>query len=217
MWRFVLKENIRRFQVLLGQANTDEERQTLQQLLNEAELELDELEEASTSEIAKQDASLNFIAGRAVERAMGLQGSQFASLQIFDESREHLIILAQRNLRAKFLHHLAHIKPGDGSACGRCLAHNEHAAIGDTNEDEGFAPHREAASEAGFQAVSAFPLRDGSGRLIAVLSTYFEAPQQFSDASLSSVTDLANAIGRQIEGHINDNVPFFAPSTTSSD
>lgn len=202
MWRFVLRENIRRFQALLRHADTDEQRQTLRQLLQEAELELQELEEASTSEIAKHDASLNYVAGRAVDQAMGLQGSQFASLQIFDESREHLIILAHRNLRAKFLHHLAHVKPGDGSACGHCLAHNEHAAIADTNNDEGFKPHREAASEAGFQAVAAFPVRDGSGQLIAVLSTYFEVPQRFSDDNLSKMTDLTDAIGSQLEGHL---------------
>lgn len=185
MWRFVLRENIARFRALMEHAVSDEQRETLEQLLKEAEEELQELEEASTQELAKRDARLSSLADHAVDEAMALQGAQFASLQIFDESRQHLIILAQRNLRAKFLHHLAHVRPGDGSACGRCLADNAPAAIDDVSSDTGFESHREAAREAGFRAVRALPVRDRAGILLAVLSTYFEAPQRFSDEELA--------------------------------
>lgn len=202
MWRFVLKENIRRFKDLLGEADSGEQRETLEQLLQEAEVELEELEDASTPEVAKRDALLSYLADRAVDQAMALQGAQFASLQIFDESHAHLIILSQRNLRAKFLHYLAHMKPGDGSACGRCLADGAPAAIGDVNSDPEFEPHREAASEAGFQAVRAFPVRDGSGKLIAVLSTYFETAQRFSDYDLHRITLLTDAIGSDLAAHL---------------
>ncbi len=202
MWRFVLKENIRRFEALMGQADSDEQRETLRQLIGQAKVELDELEEASTPDIAKRDALLRSFADRAVDEAMGAAGAQFGSLQIFDERRDHLIILAQRNLRATFLHHLANMKPGDGSACGRCLLGDTPVAIADVNGDPEFEPHRELATEAGFQAVAAVPVRDRAGKLIAVLSTYFEAPQFFSDAQMARITSFAEAIGSNLERHL---------------
>lgn len=201
MWRFVLRENIDRFRALMTLAHSEQERETLRQLLKEAELELEELEAASTPQLARRDAWLNSLARRAIDEAMTLEGAQFASLQVFDESREELIILAQRNLRAQFLHHLAHMRPGDGSACGRCLADDAAAAIGDVNGDVAFAPHLEAAREAGFQAVRAFPVRDPSGQLMAVLSTYFEAPREFDDRDLDRMADITDALGRYLARH----------------
>lgn len=205
MWRFVLQENIRRFRALNEHADSDEQRETLRQLLEEAELELDKLEQASTPEIAKRDAALKYLADHAVDQAMALRGAQFASLQIFDEDRAHLIILAQRNLRVGFLHHLAQVKPGDGSACGRCLADDAPAAIEDVNRDPRFEPYREIAKEARIQAVAAFPVRDSSGNLLAVLSTYFEAPQRFSDDDLHRMTVFAQSIGSTLEKHLAAN------------
>ncbi|HJP68443.1 MAG TPA: GAF domain-containing protein [Sphingomicrobium sp.] len=184
-------------------ADSDEQRQTLRRLLLEAETELNELEKASTPEIAKNDAWLDLLANRAVDQAMGLSGAQFASLQVFDETREHLIILAQRNLRAKFLHHLSQMKPGDGSACGRCLAEDAPAVVVNVQEDGPFKPHLQAATEAGIHAAAAFPVRDGSAQLIAVLSIYFEAPRSWSDDEMHRMSDFADAAGKNLEGHLH--------------
>lgn len=202
MWRFVLRENIRRFEALMRLAKTEEQRETLRRLLQDAKLELDELESASTPEFAKEDDWLNVVANRAVDQAMALHDAQFASLQIYDESREHLIILAQRNLRAAFLHHLARVKPGDGSACGRCLEDNAPVVIEDVNTDSAFQPHREFANEAGFKAVQAFPVQDGSGNLVAVLSTYFESAHALSADELHRMTDFTNSLGRNLAIHL---------------
>lgn len=202
MWRFVLRENIRRFEALMGLAKSEDQRETLLELLQEARSQLDELENASTPEIAKRDDWLNTLANRAVDQAMALQHAQFASLQIYEESSEHLIILAQRNLRAAFLHHLAQVKPGDGSACGRCLANNAPVVIADVSRDSAFEPHRKAAHEAGFQAVEAFPVRDGSDKLVAVLSTYFESAHAISGDELDRMTDFANSVGRTLASHL---------------
>ena len=202
MWRFVLKENIRRLSTLVAQATSAREREELGRLLKDCETELEELEEASTTQEAAADASLRFLAERIVDEAVKLYGAQFSSLQIFDESREHLLILAQRNFRAPFLHYLAQMRPGDGSACGRCLSDNAPATIEDVHSDPEFEPHREAAREAGFEAVHATPVRDGTGNLIAVLSTYFGAPKSFSEDDLYRMTYFADSIGINLEKHL---------------
>ena len=202
MWRFVLKENIRRFRNLAAQSQSQSEREKLELMIGEAQSELAELEQASTPQIARDDDALQSFAERVVAEAMKQHGAQFSTLQIYDENRDHLIILAQSNLRAPFLHHLASMRPGDGSACGRCLADDAAAAIADVNRDAGFVPHREAARDAGFEAVQASPVRDGAGNLIAVLSVYFSAPQSFSAADVERMSEFASSFGPRLEQHL---------------
>jgi GAF domain-containing protein len=202
MWRYVLKENILRFNALLGQAPNEDERAKLRQLVEQAEAELRELEEASTPDIARTDAALKFFAERAIGEAQKLSGANFSTLQIRDGSRERLVILAQSNFRAPFLHHLEQMRPGDGSASGRCIADNAPAAIDDVNSDPEFEPHRKAAKEAGFRAVQAFPVRNGSGRLIAVLSSYFSEPQSSAEADLSQTARFAESLGAELEKYL---------------
>ena len=202
MWRFVLKENIRRLQVLAVREKSGAERQKLLQLVEEAKAELAEIDQASTPERARNDVALEYFAGRVVDDALELNGAQFGSLQIYDDSREHLMVLAQRNFRAPFLHHLALMKPGDGSPCGHCLADDTPAEVADVNVDQSFEPHRTAAREAGFQAVQAFPVRNGAGSPIAVLSTYFSDPRSFSRDDLHRMSIYTASVGSGLERHL---------------
>ncbi|HEY6048968.1 MAG TPA: GAF domain-containing protein [Sphingomicrobium sp.] len=202
MWRFVLRENIRRLETLIARADSEAERRNLQQLLEEAKDELQELEQASTPAAVQQDTGLRYFAEHAVEEAVSAHAAQFSSLQIFDQSRERLIIAAQRNFRAPFLHYLSMMRPGDGSACGRCLETGLTAAIEDVNGDPAFEPHRAAALEAGFRAVGAFPVPSRSQTLIAVLSIYFSKPKHFTLAELEGLGGYAARLGADLEQHL---------------
>lgn len=199
MWRFVLRENISRFQTLLANEQSAEKRVTLRQLLKEAEEELDELEQASTPLVAQRDDALRFFAENCVEQAVRLHAEQFSTLQIYDQARERLIILAQKNFRAPFLLHLSSVRPGDGSACGRCLETGAPAAVEDVKSNNAFQPHRRAALEAGFEAVHASPVADRSDALIAVLSSYFSRPRRFSECELTTMARYAARIGPDLE------------------
>lgn len=199
MWRFVLRENIGRFQTLLAAERSAEKRATLRQLLKEAEEELDDLEQASTPLVAQRDDALRFFADQCVEQAVRLHAAQFSTLQIYDEARERLIILAQKNFRAPFLVHLSSVRPGDGSACGQCLENKAPAVVEDVNADHRFEAHRKAALESGFEAVQASPVLDRSNALIAVLSTYFSRPRRFSEDELTAMARYAARIGPDLE------------------
>lgn len=207
MWRFVLRENIRRFETLMAKASSADEREHLRGLLQQSQAELAELELASTSELARQDEALKSFSERAADEAMTRSGAQFSTLQIYDATRDRLIILAQRNFRASFLHHLAGIRPGDGSACGRCLQDAAAAAIEDVRKDSDFGPHLAPALEAGFQAVQASPVTDASGELIAVLSTYFASPQHFSGEAIDRMSGYAASIGRGLAERLRRSAP----------
>jgi GAF domain-containing protein len=199
MWRFVLRENISRFRTLLATEQSAEKRGRLRKLLKEAEEELDELEQASTPLVARRDEALRFYADQCVEDAVRLHAAQFSALQIYDDARERLIILAQVNFQAPFLLHLSSVRRGDGSACGRCLETGAPAVVEDVKSNNAFQPHRKAALEAGFEAVHASPVTDRSEALIAVLSTYFTRPRRFSEDELSAMARYAARIGPDLE------------------
>ena len=202
MWRFVLEESISRLHTLIEEAESERERETLRRLLQDADGELKALEEAGKPELAARDIALKAFAEHAVNEAMERHGADFTTLQIYDEARESVIVLAQKNFHAAFLQHLSSIKPGDGSALGECLAHDTPIAIEDVNAAAAFEAHREAATEAGFQAVHSSPVRDQSGNLIAVLSTYFRTPQSFSEDDLNRMTHYAYSIGMRLQMHL---------------
>lgn len=202
MWRFVLRENIRRFETLIPTARSDSERDKLRQLLDDAREELDELEQASTPAVVQRDLAFRFFAEHSVEEAVRLHAAQFGTLQIYDESRERLIVIAQKNFRAPFLYHLSQVKPGDGSACGRCLADGAPVAVEDVCRDAEFEPHRKAALEAGFEAVQASPVPSRAEALIAVLSTYFSAPRRFTPQQLDGMATYAARLGPTLERHL---------------
>lgn len=180
MWRAILEDNIRHFRELLAAKRPEHNADTLRRLLAEAEAELEQLERASTHERARSDAILRVFAETAIDDAMRLNQAQFGNLQIFDETSGSLIILAQRNFRNPFLNHFAIVKPGDGSACGRASVDSNRLVIEDIALDPAFESHLRVAIEAGFRAVQSTPLRDGSGRLLGVLSTHFSNPRCFS-------------------------------------
>lgn len=207
MWRFVLRENIRRFETLMAKASSASEGEHLKGLLQQAKAELAELELASTPQLAREDEALKSFSERAADEAMTRSGAQFSTLQIYDATRDRLIILAQRNFRASFLHHLAGVRPGDGSACGRCLQDAAAAAIDDIRNDRDFGPHLAPALEAGIRAVQASPVTDASGELIAVLSTYFASPQHFSDEAIDRMCSYAGSIGRGLAERLRRSAP----------
>lgn len=200
MWRFVLKENIRRFEALLLEERSPAERATVLELLARAKAELAELDGASTAEFGRRSPEIRRIAEQSVEDAMRLHGAQFGNLQVYDETRGGLIIVAQVNFRSEFLNHFALVKPADGSACARALGDGGQTVVADVNVDPDFEPHRRVAYEAGFRAVLSSPLRAPSGKLIGVLSTHFSAPRTFSPDELDKTARLAASVAAAL-GH----------------
>lgn len=202
MWRFLLKENIRRFRDQLAAAKPHSQREMLTRLLHEAEAELRELENCSTPEVAKNDAALKLFSERSIDEAMRLDGAQFGTLQIYDERSEGLIILAQRNFRAEYLRPFTLIKPGEGSLSGRCFAEGRTIVVEDVNEDPGFKGRRELAREGGFKAVQSSPLKGRSGNVIGVLSTHFANPHRFLHGDIGRIERFANSVGSSLEKHL---------------
>ncbi|PZR87956.1 MAG: hypothetical protein DI537_25015 [Stutzerimonas stutzeri] len=210
MWQFVLSQNIRIFRLMLQAESSPVKRAILQQQLADAEAELSALNEASTPEIAQRNAALAMFAQHAIEQALTMSDAQFGCLQVHDETSGGLEIIAQKNLRLRFLRNFALVRPGDGTACARCIEDGEQIAIEDISHDLEFAPHREFALSEGFQAVVSSPLLD-SGKAVGILSVHFSAPTKFASGMLIRHADHARSIGSVLGNHIQ-----FGNDATSS-
>lgn len=198
MWRFVLKENIARYKALVAGAKSERERQSLTEQLTKAQAELAELEALSSGGLVQKTDAIRAIIYPALDETIRAFGANFGNLQIYDEQAGGLIILGQRNFRVEFLRHFAVASPGDGSSCGRCFSLGEQVAIADVDDDDAFAPHREAAHLAGYRSVVSSPLRDQYGNLFGVMSVHFTTAQTFTPDRLEGLAARANAVGAAI-------------------
>ncbi len=200
MWRFVLRENIRRFRAQLAQEQSESKRAVIRGLLQEAEAELKELESHSAAPLAKGHAALQLFADQAIERAMKLHRAQFGVLQIYDRQQDGLVILAQKNFHPQFLRPFALIKLDDTASLGaRCFNEGKTFAIKDVEQDPLFKERRPTARQGGFGAVQSSPVRNKKGAVIGVLSTHFTTPQRFSEEDLIAMDQFASSIGPELE------------------
>ncbi len=179
----------------------------LSRLLKEAETELRDHTKgpgASLVPLADIDIRLLTIAEDAIDEAMRMHGAQFGNLQIYDPETESLRIIAHRNFEAPFLEHFAIVGANDNSACARCLADGARVIIEDVAVEPSFRPHMSIALESGFRAVQSTPLHDHSGRVMAVLSTHFAVPRQFTREECAELdlcaTRTALAMARHLSG-----------------
>lgn len=201
MWRFILGQNIRIFRLMLQAEKSPVKRALLRQQLVDAEAELSALNEASTPKIVQRNAALAIFAQHAVDEALTMSDARFGCLQIHDDILGGLVIVAQKNFRLQFLHHLALVPPGDGTVYARCMENGEQIAIEDINQDPEFEPHRELALSEGFQAVVSSPLLS-SDKVVGILSVHFSEPTKFASSMLIRHADHARSIGSVVGNHL---------------
>lgn len=200
MWRFVLRENIRRFSGQLADEKSPERREVLRDLLTQAQAELAELEGSSTPDFAQGNTALQLFADQAIDKAMELHQAQFGVLQVYDEPLGSLALLAQKNFRAEFLRPFAFIKIDDeASIAARCFREGNTIVVEDVARDGSFEARRDTAREGNFAAVQSSPVRNSHGTLIGVLSTHFTLAQHFSEPDIRRMDQFAKSIGEELQ------------------
>ena len=113
-----------------------------------------------------------------------LLGADMGNIQVVDECRGTLVIVAQRGFRREFLDHFREVSIRDDCACGRALRLGQRTIVEDVDADPGFAPHRFAARAAGFRAVQSTPMVGRDGVVLGVISTHFRIPHRPDEMDL---------------------------------
>lgn len=125
--------------------------------------------------------------GAILDAIIELIGANFGSIQLFDEPRQMLRLVAHRGFESRFLDYFATVDAMSGSTYGLALAKRSRVVVEDVEKELDFAPGRDEARAAGYRAVVAVPLSASSGRLVGMLAVHFREPHQFSPHELRLV------------------------------
>jgi signal transduction histidine kinase len=116
-----------------------------------------------------------------LDAAIDLQSADMGTLQVFNDERQALELVAHRGFGSEFLDHFRFVGPNDGSACGRALRTRATVVVEDVARDAAFSDHLDVATNAGFQAVLSTPLRSPGGAVLGIISTHFRRVHKPSD------------------------------------
>lgn len=109
-----------------------------------------------------------------VEGIVHLHKSNFASVQLFDEQSNELIIAAQHGFLTDHLHSFARIAATPAKyVSGRAVHSRAPVVIGDAFAAVEYPFLRASAAASGYRAVQATPMITSEGRLVGVVSTHF--------------------------------------------
>lgn len=119
-------------------------------------------------------------------------------LQLYDPATGTLRIVQQRGFSAAFGEYFSAVDAATPTACGAALATGEPVVVDDVARSPVFAdpPTRDAVLAAGSRAVDSYPLRDGAGRVLGVLSFHYHRPRPRRGRPELVARSAALALGR---------------------
>jgi PAS domain S-box-containing protein len=120
-----------------------------------------------------------------IDAGIALLGADMGHIQLLNQEKQVLEIVAQRGFGPDFLEHFREVSAADTTASGRCLREKRRIIIEDVETDADFGPHRAAAAAAGYRAVHSRPLLGMNGEIIGVFSTHFRRSHRPSEQELS--------------------------------
>jgi len=179
-------------------------RHQAEMLLHEAEARL--ASEASALRRLNDVSSRLWLAGSLREglqemlsASIELLGADKGNIQLIDASRHVLTIAAQQGFAHAFLDFFSEVSVRDDSACGRALRSGERIIIEDVEADEGYAPFRKVAAEAGYRAVQTTPIMGRDGNPLGMLSAHFAQIHRPSEQELNRLDLYVRQAGYFIE------------------
>jgi hypothetical protein len=182
MRRFILHENVRRYREALARATLPEERAGWASLLSKAEDEL-----AINSEIWRRTCPhfrvcdvLGYFLEDQLESLVSAHGSGHGSLQIYDEKRRVLRLVAQMNFTAEFIDMFGELTLDSGTVCERAASNHESLFVSDVQENGDFPGVAAFAARNGIHAIQSSPIFGFDGELLGMVSTHFCGVHDFS-------------------------------------
>ena len=127
---------------------------------------------------------------------IALQNAHFGCIQLYNPVTRSLEIVAQQGFKPEFLEYFRDCHD-ETTICGRAIVQGKRVIIEDILSDEGFAPHRAVALDAGYRAVQSTPLFSRGGEPLGVFSTYFQQPHRPLERELR-FTDLYARLAAEV-------------------
>lgn len=129
-------------------------------------------------------ASLHDALAQILDASMDLLAADMGNVKIYESQLGALATVAQRGFSAELLTRVDSVAAPDSTACGMALATRGVILIEDVERDEAFAPHRKAATQAGYRSILAVPLISRRGDVLGVLSIHWREPRRSDEREL---------------------------------
>jgi anti-anti-sigma factor len=133
----------------------------------------------------------------AIHRAMRIDRTDKANMQLLDPSTGALRIIAHHGFRRDFLDFFEIVDDAE-CACGSALSSGRPIWVRDTAASAIFAgtPACDVMLDAGSKAVASVPVRSPNGRLIAMFSTHHNRCRSWTEERRQQLERLAGSTGR---------------------
>ena len=157
------------------------------------------LHEVSTHYIENGDISTLLEA--VVQAAIKIARADMGNLQMLDQEKGSLFIVAQQGFEQPFLDYYSDVNASHPSACGASLAESRRIIVEDVDSSPIFCgfPSLEILNQANVRAVQSTPLLTRSGQLVGVLSTHWSRPHRPESHTLRLIDLLARQAADFIE------------------
>ncbi|HET9220835.1 MAG TPA: CheR family methyltransferase, partial [Terriglobia bacterium] len=181
--------------------------------LQRAEQALKALNETLTTELAStlqlQETSTQLIVEdvpdglfhQALNAAVTIMHSDMASIQMVDEERDALRLLASRGFEPDFNHTFKWVRRDTQTSCSVAWQERHRVIVPDVEawaylvDSQALEDHRKA----GIRAVQSTPLISRNGRIIGVISTHWRNPYEPEESALRLIDILARQAADLIE------------------
>lgn len=184
MRRFIVKENVTRFQKLLALETNEGARNVLRRLLDEAQRELAALEGIwswTCPDLAIPDA-VGIAAESWLAKVVAIHRADFGRLQLWDDATRSLRLIAHCNFDRASTERFAVVKDGAGSVCEAAQAAQAPVLVEDVEKSEQFASLRDWTRAIGIRAIQTTPVFSHAGKFIGAFSTHYASPHSFTGA-----------------------------------
>ena len=133
---------------------------------------------------------------KMLDAALRLTGSDFASLQLLDDDREQLLLVAHRGFPADAAAFWDRVDAGSGTACGKALQRKQRVVVPDVEEASFIRDTIDLRifRDAGIRAVQTTPLVAGDQSLLGMLSTHWRGPYRPKLVELERIDVLAREV-----------------------
>ena len=114
-----------------------------------------------------------------LDDVIAFHGAQYGTVRL--PIGDNLVIAAQRGFDPQILQMFRYVSKDDACACGQALRLRQSIVVADVEKDPDYAPYRDAAKSAGFRSTQSTLFTTQDGKLIAIVSVYFAAPDRARD------------------------------------
>jgi GAF domain-containing protein len=149
-----------------------------------------------------------------LDDVIAFHGAQYGNVQL--PVGDHLVMAAHCGFDPQFLQTFRRVKKGDRCACGRALQLGQSIVIADVEKDPDHAPYNAAAKSAGYRSVQSTPFITQDGKLVAIVSVHFAAPNRATNSE-SVAFNLYSSVAAEQAYELLGGVTLAAKATQMSD